>query len=789
VNAKSKKRSVRPSKPRVENRTTRSQAEEAQARLAAIVESSEDAIIGKSLDGTITNWNQGAERLFGYTAEEIVGQPVALLIPADRFGEEPGILARLQRGERVDHFETVRVRKNGEPVSVSLTISPIRNQRGQIIGASKIARDISARQRAEKELEESRARFEGIINSAMDAIITVDINQKILLFNGAAERMFRCRAGDVLGLALDRFIPEHLRNAHRKHIHAFDRTGVTNRSMGKMNTITGVRSDGEVFPIEASISQAMVAGQKLFTVILRDISERKRAEENLQERDERFRQIAENINEVFWITNLAMDQMIYVSPAYEKIWGRTCDSLYEHPHNWIDAIHPDDRDRVIKSALNQTQRVNYDETYRILRPNGTVRWIHDRGFPICNAEGVVYRIVGTAEDITKQRKLEEQFLQAQKMEAIGTLAGGIAHDFNNILAAITGYAELGKMAAKDLPKVREYLDTILQAGNRAIGLVKQILTFSRQQEQTRETVQLREVVDESVKLLRATIPATIEFNISLAADASPVLADVNQIHQVVMNLGTNAWHAMKDKPGRLNIKLENFTVDAAMSETHNQLRPRPYVRLSVSDTGCGMPQAVMKHIFEPFYTTKPRGEGTGLGLSVVHGIMQSHDGTITVYSQIGEGTVFHLYFPVHESEVRVASAPDAPAPHGDGKRILFVDDEEVLATLGAKNLTHLGYKVETKTSPAEALEAFRANPSQYDLVITDQNMTGMTGVDFAKLLLEIRPNIPIILTTGYSPKLSLKIVQAMGIRDLLPKPHTIQLLARTVQRALAGKSS
>ena len=482
-----------------------------------------------------------------------------------------------------------------------------------------------------------------------------------------------------------------------------------------------------------------------------------------------------------------MDRVLYVSPAYEKIWGRTCASLYESPHQWLQAIHPDDRERVLAAAIAKQNRGEYDETYRILRPDGAVRWIHDRGFPIRHEQGAVYRVVGIAEDITQQRKLEEQYRHAQKMEAIGTLAGGIAHDFNNILAAMNGYAELAKMAPNVSPLVREYLDTILKAGGRAVALVRQILTFSRQQEQQRLTLQLRDVVEESLKLLRATIPSTIEFQTALAPDALTVLADVSQIHQIIMNLGTNAWHAMRDKPGRLEVKLENFTVDAAMAETHAHLRPGPYVRLSVSDTGCGINRATLEHIFEPFFTTKAHGEGTGLGLSVVHGIMEGHDGAITVYSEVGHGTVFHLYFPAHTGQVIPVAAGEAPIPLGGGKRILFVDDEEALAGLGGRILKQLGYVVETETNPVEALEIFRAHPQNYDLVITDQTMPHMTGVDLAKQLLEIRPGLPIIVTTGHSPNLTVTNLQALGIRDLLPKPHTIQLLARTIHRALAVK--
>jgi PAS domain S-box-containing protein len=521
--------------------------------------------------------------------------------------------------------------------------------------------------------------------------------------------------------------------------------------------------------------------------VVRDITERKQQEAALRESNERFREIAENINEVFWVTNHNGSEMLYVSPAYEKIWGRTCASLYQNPYNWIDSIYPEDRERAHQAYANMQEKGGYDEVYRITQPDGAIRWIHDRGSLLRNAAGEIYRVVGVAEDITQHRKLEEQFRQAQKMEAIGTLAGGIAHDFNNILAAVNGYAELCKMKAGENSPLRDYLDAISHAGIRATALVRQILTFSRQQEQQRRPVRVCDIVDESLKLLRATIPTTIEFVVTKAPQVPTVLADPTQIHQIIMNLGTNAWHAMRDRPGRLEVKVENFEVDKLFAETRPRLRPGPYVRVSIADTGTGMSEATLARIFEPFFTTKPKGEGTGLGLAVVHGIMESHDGVISVYSKPGEGTIFHLYFPAQPGEAIVADAPKGPIPQGQGKSILYLDDEEPLARLGQKTLEQLGYKVTMSTKVAEALEWVRQDPQRFDLVITDQTMPGMTGVDFAAELLKMCPDLPVILTTGYSAYLTTEHVRSLGIRDLLLKPHTIHTLGMAVHHALSGK--
>ncbi|ATC62742.1 hypothetical protein CMV30_01480 [Nibricoccus aquaticus] len=386
----------------------------------------------------------------------------------------------------------------------------------------------------------------------------------------------------------------------------------------------------------------------------------------------------------------------------------------------------------------------------------------------------------------ERQQLEEQYRHSQKMEAIGTLAGGVAHDFNNILTAIYGYSEIAKMDAGENDAVRNSLDAIVKAARRATSLVRQILTFSRQQPQQRSVVQMGTIVGEVLTLLRATLPATIEIKYLSARECSSVLADATQIHQVLMNLGTNAWHAMRDQAGRLEIRLEDFDVDREFVQARPALRPGRYVRLSVSDTGSGMDQATQARIFEPFFTTKGPGEGTGLGLAVVHGIMQGHDGAITVYSQRGEGTTFHLYFPAHGAMPVLGEVEGAPVPRGNGQRILYVDDEQALAEMGQKMLERLGYAVDICCVPREALRLFAENPGGFDLVVTDQTMPGMTGIELVRELLHIRPGLPVILTTGYVGTLTVERIRELGIRELMMKPHSVRTTAETVRRSLEG---
>lgn len=635
------------------------------------------------------------------------------------------------------------------------------------------------RRQAEVALALSEERYRLLVEQAADGIFIVgtdglfaDINARGLeMIHHTRERCLRLRFADLIADADRGRLNEEFARLKQGEILVAE--------------FEVLRGDGRRF--DAEISARALPDGKLMGIV-RDLTERRRAEQALRESEERFRQLAENINEVFWMTDPAKAEILYVSPAYETIWGRTCESLYRRDPDWIDSVHADDRERVAAAARQQPSG-GYVETYRIVRPDGAARWIRDRAYPIRDAAGRVYRIVGTAEDITETRKLEEQFRHAQKMEAIGTLAGGIAHDFNNILCGIIGYVELAKTVIKEDSRALQYLELVLQGSNRAAGLVRQILAFSRQQEHKRAPLQLSLVVTEAVKLLRATLPAMIEFDVSLGRDLPPVMADPTQIHQVVMNLCTNASHAMRDRPGRLGVRLERVLVDASWPDYASRIKPGLYVRLSVSDTGCGIEEAVLARIFEPFFTTKKPGEGTGLGLSVVHGIMEAHEGTITVQSHPGEGTVFHLYFPADGTAVVAGSAKEKDeTPRGDGQRILFVEDEEVLAQLGHSMLKAQGYNPTVTTNPVRALEMFRDNPAGFDLVITDHSMPGMVDTALAEELLRLRPDLPIILTTGYTPKLNAESVKASGIRELLMKPFTFRSMGKIVRDVLSTGS-
>jgi nitrogen-specific signal transduction histidine kinase/ActR/RegA family two-component response regulator len=368
-----------------------------------------------------------------------------------------------------------------------------------------------------------------------------------------------------------------------------------------------------------------------------------------------------------------------------------------------------------------------------------------------------------------RRKLEEQLQQARKMEAIGTLAGGIAHDFNNILAVIIPYSHLALEQMAGRPESQEYLKQILTAADRAKNLVQQILAFSRRQRQERQVIDLQPVVSEALKLLRSALPSTIEI-VQRLNSTPPALADPTQIHQVMMNLCTNAEHAMRGRPGRLEITLEPQQVNEVFAMQHSDLRPGPYARLCVRDNGCGMPVELLERIFEPFFTTKEPGQGTGLGLSVVHGIVKSHDGVILVQSQLDVGTEFQVYLPVQEKSQAAPPQVIKRAPAGTGQHILLVDDEPSICNVLSQMLSRSGYLVTAYSDPQAALKEFLARPAEFDLLFTDLTMPGLTGVDLAKRVYEVRPDLPVVLTTGFGGDVVAEATTQTHILKVLEKP-------------------
>jgi len=523
-----------------------------------------------------------------------------------------------------------------------------------------------------------------------------------------------------------------------------------------------------------------VAESTKYVGVVTDVTKRKEAEAALRESEERFRQVVENIEEVFWITDARDGHVLYVSARASAIWGRDAETFLTTRNVWADSLHPEDRARVL-AAARKLQGGGYDEVYRIVRPDGTIRWIHDRAFPILDAHGKVHRTVGVAEDVTERIRTDERRARNQKLEALGTLAGGIAHDFNNILTAITGNA---KIALDDLPPAHPAavsLHEISKAGRRANELVKRILAFSRPDEVKRQSLDLAQALVDALGLVRATLPASIDIHTRFDSATPRVEADIAQIHQVFVNLMTNAGHAIGARRGVIDVTLEPATVDDNVHELDAPLEPGRYAVLTVTDNGCGMSAETRARIFDPFFTTKPVDVGTGLGLSVVHGIVQSHHGAIVVHSEPGRGSSFRIYLPAARAVTTPAVAPAPPKRSGSvSRRILYVDDEEPLVFLTERLLTRMGHRVVGFTSAREALARFREAPGAFDVVVTDLAMPGMTGFEFAEAVLALRADTPIVMTTGYTHESDREHAQRIGIHALILKPDTVDDLCDVI---------
>ena len=550
--------------------------------------------------------------------------------------------------------------------------------------------------------------------------------------------------------------------------------------------------DGQPMPVESNIQLFDYDGQRAVLSIARDITDRKQAEKALRENNARHSSMIANIGDVIGITG-ADGIMKYISPNIERWFGWKPEDLIG-TRSW-KRVHPDGIKRIKKEFYAGIENENDSVTveYRYKCKDGTYKWIELTAVNRIN-DTTINGILLNYHDISERKqayvervKLQAQLTQSQKMESIGTLAGGIAHDFNNILFPILGHSE---MLLEDVPEnsqSRSSLKEIYTAALRAKDLVKQILTFSRQDRNELQLMKMQPVIKEALKLIRSTIPATIYIKQDIQADCGVIKADPTQIHQIIMNLATNAYHAMEETGGELNIKLKK--VEFGELDLFNpDTKSLTYVRLSISDTGKGMEKSLTDKIFDPFFTTKEIGKGTGMGLSVVHGIVSGMNGTIKINSELGKGTQFHVYLPLAEAvkEQQVTKVA-AASILGGTEHILLVDDEKAILTMEKRLLERLGYHVTSRSSSLEALEAFRATTGKFDLVITDMAMPNMPGDKLAGELTKIRPDIPVLLCTGFSETMSEEKAESLGINGFLLKPIIMKDLAQKVREVLGDK--
>jgi PAS domain S-box-containing protein len=511
--------------------------------------------------------------------------------------------------------------------------------------------------------------------------------------------------------------------------------------------------------------------------------------------ERRFRALIENASDLVSVLD-AEGVVRYASPSHERLLGYAGAELIGRRS--ADYEHPDDSAQLREQFTRLLGRPGGTERieFRYRHKDGTWRVFEGISTNLID-DPAVRGVVVNSRDMTERvrseearAQLEAQLRVAQKMEALGTLAGGIAHDFNNILGAITGNVELAGQDVGSSHPAMESLQEIRKASRRAKDLVQRILAFGRPQSQPQTVIRLRPVVEEALALLRATLPTGIELVTALEVDTPTARADPTQIHQLLMNLCTNAWHAMDRNLGRIDIRLDGITLDAEAAGAHANLRPGRFARLCVTDNGSGMDAATLERIFDPFFTTKPVGQGTGLGLSVVHGIVEAHGGAVTVRSERGTGTTFSLYFPAAEAP-QPSDAPEGaaaePLPAPRGQHVLYLDDEESLVFLVTRLLERLGYRVSGYTRAEEALAAVRADPGQFDLVVTDLNMPGVSGLEVARELARLQPDLPVALTSGYITEELRAAAGQAGVRELIYKPNTVEELCEAVRR-LAGAS-
>jgi PAS domain S-box-containing protein len=632
---------------------------EATARLAAIVEGSDDPIIGYTPDGVITDWNQAATRLYGYSAEEAIGENLSITVPPHLNNETTEILNTVAAGERVQQFETVRQRKDGSLLNVSFSVSPIVGQDGNIIGGSTIVHDISRRKRVEETLRRSEERFRLVARATKDAIWDLDIR---------TAKVWRC--------------------------------------------------------------------------------------------------------ENFW-----------------ELFGYPPKATEPDVDGWKNLLHPEDRDRVwntFQAALLR-QSDSYEIEYRFCRADGSYAVVLDRAYIVYDDSGKPTRAIGTMTDLSDRRELEEQFRQAQKMEAVGRLAGGIAHDFNNCLMVITCYAEIMREQLGTEDKLREHLAQVLKSAERAGSLTHQLLAFSRKQLLSPRVINLNAVVGDSETMIQRLIGEDIELNVSLAETLWPVKADPGQIGQVLMNLCINARDAMPDG-GELRIETKNVLVDVEAARKLPALVPGDYAALVVSDKGTGMTEEVQVHLFDPFFTTKEHGKGTGLGLSTVYGIVKQSGGYIWVDSELGRGSSFTIYLPAVESPLTTtATIPEINQTEGQGETILLAEDDDGLRESISEYLNLHGYKVLEAADGAQALHIAKEHAESIQVLLTDVILPKVRGGELARKVASMSPDVVTLFFSGYIDRGLVDYDPADSTVGFLQKPFALRTLLEKLGGMIANK--
>jgi PAS domain S-box-containing protein len=749
--------------------------QESQTKFQSIFEHSPLAIMCTDENGTITTCNDRAVKLFGAPREKLIGFSYKNIKNKDM----GNAIATVLTGKK-SRFEGEYLTVTGDVLTdMRANFSPSFNSDNEVSGVIGIFEDISESKKVERDLKESEEKYSKIFNSEIDAISIFDAEtREIIDCNEAFLKLYGYSRAEVLQLKADDISAEPEKTA----------SSIKNSAMKGDTRIRRRRhkkKDGTRIIVDIASGPFMLHGRKVMFARLHDITKHVRDEEALHESEERFR-IAfltspDSIN-----INKMDGTYVEINKGFAELTGYSREDVIGKSSIDIN-IWDDQEDRkTLVEGLQKSSRFENMEAQFRMKDDSLKTGLLSASVIQLHGEPHILSItkdISASKKVEREKeKLEAQLRQVYKMEAIGTMAGGIAHDFNNILTVILGNADLARYVNKDDGPAKAYIDRILEAADRAKEMVRQILAFSRKAKQDLVPIKPNMVFTETLTLLRSTIPSTIEIRQNFSPECRTIKADPTQLNQIMMNLSTNAVYAM-DENGLLDVSLQEVELSEKDTKYKKHLKPGPYAMLTVTDTGKGMSNEVMERIFDPFFTTKKFGEGTGMGLSVVHGIVESHGGMISAESTPGKGTTFRLYFPIIDETAQQVNKT-SPVHYKGNERILLIDDEESLVEIGAEILGLLGYRVTAKTNSLEAFEAFKTNPDNFDLVITDQTMPNMSGTELAVELLKIRSDISIVLCTGYSSKISDDMIKEIGIADYFMKPFDAEQLALIVRKTL-----
>jgi PAS domain S-box-containing protein len=752
-----------------------------------MVDGALEGIFEAPLEGNPYAVNAALARMLGYDSphevtSSIIGAENGIWADAD---QRSGYAKLLKEAGAIHGYECQFKRKNGTSFWVSLSARCTPGLDRRTIICTTFVEDLTERREAERKASRLELRYRSLRQTLMDGFMLLSRNGLIKEHNERLSEMMGYTAEELLRLTNQDLTPDEWREVDLKVVEQILAQGHSDNYQKQYQ-----RKDGTRIPVEARAS-LVSDGQRdndEMLIIVRDTNEREHAAAALRESEERFRLVAESVDHFVWEVD-ASGLYRYASPSVEKILGFRSDELTGKMH-FYDLFAPEVREeaKVERFEVFAARRSFRALPFPTVSKDGRAVHFESAGGPMLDQNGNLIGYVGMDTAITEPHELEARIRNAEKLEALGVFLSGISHDFNNILAAMIGFTELARDNLSERSRARHHLKLAIDAGVRGRDLVKEILAFSRPAEQQKMPVLLSDIVKQSTNFLRATIPTTINMRVNVESESFRVLGEPVKLQQVIMNLGANAAYAMRDRGGEFTIELSDFAVSESERKP-DEMTPGLYMKLVIRDTGIGIAPEVMNRIFDPFFTTKTAGEGTGIGLSVVRDIIQQHNGLISVESELSQGTSFTIYLPAVAEVSRIEAADREKIVTGRGERVLFVDDEEALTKVAQRVLKGLGYKVTVTNSSLEALRLFVEEPQGFDLIVTDQIMPGMTGLELARVCEAIRPGIPIVLATGFSHVVDAAVAREAGIRVFAAKPLTKGELAQTIRQALDGQAA